>query len=235
MTFVGCPQLDGAASCRMSEYVPGVIEVVDGGRVVLQGSQVVCTPGEASPPGELLSDLMNAEGDIQVSEVWRIGSRKVFVNAFDGCAGGSMDDGSWKLQDVALVCDMPSCFSRGLVVSNGKELQRALMEPNPNIYLAEDITMVESEWPENGTHVSWPVNITACGGVVLDTNDLAQTLFIWTGGRMLIDGHNNFTIANSRPSVRRGNVWQLVGAVSVEVNGSITLQVNLHSLTALPT
>eukprot|EP00951_Prasinocladus_malaysianus_P043195 scaffold535796_cov51-Prasinocladus_malaysianus.AAC.1 len=33
------------------------------------------------------------------------------------------------------------------------------------------------------------------------------------------------TIANSLPSSRRGNVWALVGAFSVEVNGSLVISV----------
>jgi hypothetical protein len=222
VTFVGCPALDGRAACRVSEYFPGVLEVERGGWVVLEGSQVVCS-AEAATPAEV-SISLSSSVDL-VPELARVGVRKVVVSQYVGCPGGSAEDGAWKLQGVTLVHDVAGCFERGVVVSTGRELQQALATPNPNVYIAEDVTMLEADWPSNGTHVAWPVNVTGCGGVVWDTNDFPQTLYVWTGGHMLIDGHNNMTVANSRPSVRRGNVWQLIGAFSVEKNGSITLQV----------
>jgi len=233
VTFVGCPPLGDGTACRVSEYLPGVIEVEDGGQVVLQGSQVVCSAEDAPPPGLALADFTGAEGDAGTADVWRIGSRKAFVKRFEGCAGGSDAQGNWTLWDVSLVRDVPGCYASGLVVSNGKELQSALSAPNPNIYIVEDVTMQGAEWPENGTHVHWPVNITACGGVVLDTNYLPQNIFLWTGGHMLIDGHNNMTIANSKPTPRRGNVWQMVGALSVEANGSVILK-DLNITSSVP-
>eukprot|EP00191_Tetraselmis_sp_GSL018_P003816 CAMPEP_0177598562 /NCGR_PEP_ID=MMETSP0419_2-20121207/12433_1 /TAXON_ID=582737 /ORGANISM="Tetraselmis sp., Strain GSL018" /LENGTH=965 /DNA_ID=CAMNT_0019091051 /DNA_START=562 /DNA_END=3459 /DNA_ORIENTATION=+ len=183
-----------------------------GGRVVLDGSQVLCDG--ASWQGEGHTEMLRkADPD---AEVTMVTTRKLAVEKFTGCTDHGSTYPSWELRNASLIRDVPGCYERGLAVATGRELQQALQEDRRvgSIYLVDSIVMLSPEWPE--MNVTWQVNVTGCGGVVWDTNNLPQRLFLWHNGVLTIDGKGNMTIANSRATPRRGHAWMLVGAFSVE-------------------
>lgn len=171
-----------------------------------------------SSPMELVADL-----GMESSAVDTVSDRMVKILSMETCGNAT-----WAINNVVAVWDEPGTYTGGVAVSTGLQLQEALQD-NPltnisQIYLVQDIMMVEDEWPL-WTNVTRPVLVTGCPGVVWDVNMLGQKIFVWKGGNMVVDGRGNMTIANSRPTPRRGNVWMLVGAWSVET-GIITIQVN---------
>ncbi|KAI8466064.1 MAG: hypothetical protein J3K34DRAFT_524825 [Monoraphidium minutum] len=143
----------------------------------------------------------------------------------------------WSFRNVTL--DMPNtlnCFAElgleGFPCDSGARLKAQLADVGLRaIAVVKDIKFDEAAFPREdanrlregkGLNVSHRVEIRGCSTdpfnpVVIDFGQLPQYVFVF--GRMTFSG--NLRLVNSFASPRRADLWELIGALSVEDDGAV--------------